>query len=119
MHVQSALRMLRMLCRLMGRSASHITLECALQTHPQMAFVSEEVAANKLCLHDLAVQVGTCLHALAVHVGTLASMTWRCRSVRSPRYWARTGRAVRVGVQPGALALKGGPCRQGCVLRYD
>ncbi|GAB4813047.1 hypothetical protein N2152v2_000093 [Parachlorella kessleri] len=43
--------------RLMGRSASHITLECALQTHPQMAFVSEEVAANKLCLHDLAVQV--------------------------------------------------------------
>jgi hypothetical protein len=44
-------------CRLMGRSASHITLECALQTHPQMALVSEEVAANKLCLHDMAVQV--------------------------------------------------------------
>ncbi|GAB4824078.1 hypothetical protein N2152v2_011124 [Parachlorella kessleri] len=44
--------------RLMGRSASHITLECALQTHPQMALVAEEVAANKLNLHDLAVQVG-------------------------------------------------------------
>lgn len=32
--------------RLMGRSASHITLECALQTHPQAALISEEIAAN-------------------------------------------------------------------------
>jgi pyrophosphate--fructose-6-phosphate 1-phosphotransferase len=46
----------------MGRSASHITLECALQTHPQMALVAEEVAANKLNLHDLSVQVGLCNH---------------------------------------------------------
>lgn len=45
------------LCRLMGRAASHITLECALQTHPQIALVSEEIAANKLSLHDLAVLV--------------------------------------------------------------
>lgn len=29
--------------RLMGRSASHITLECALQTQPNWAFISEEV----------------------------------------------------------------------------
>jgi hypothetical protein len=29
--------------RLMGRSSSHITLEVALQTHPQMALVAEEV----------------------------------------------------------------------------
>jgi pyrophosphate--fructose-6-phosphate 1-phosphotransferase len=28
--------------RLMGRSASHITLECALQTHPNLALISEE-----------------------------------------------------------------------------
>jgi pyrophosphate--fructose-6-phosphate 1-phosphotransferase len=28
--------------RLMGRSASHITLECALATHPNMALISEE-----------------------------------------------------------------------------
>ena len=39
--------------KLMGRSASHITLECALQTHPNLAFISEEVAAKKLSLRDL------------------------------------------------------------------
>lgn len=32
--------------RLMGRSASHITLECALQTHPNMALIGEEIAAQ-------------------------------------------------------------------------
>ncbi|MEI8124345.1 MAG: diphosphate--fructose-6-phosphate 1-phosphotransferase [Parachlamydiaceae bacterium] len=30
--------------KLMGRSASHITLECALQTHPNLALISEEIA---------------------------------------------------------------------------
>lgn len=29
--------------RLMGRAASHITLECALQTHPNVALIGEEV----------------------------------------------------------------------------
>ncbi len=29
--------------RLMGRAASHVTLECALQTHPNITLVSEEV----------------------------------------------------------------------------
>lgn len=33
--------------RLMGRAASHITLEAALQTHPQAAIISEEV---RVCL---------------------------------------------------------------------
>lgn len=33
--------------KLMGRSASHITLECALQTHPNMAFIAEEVLDSK------------------------------------------------------------------------
>jgi diphosphate--fructose-6-phosphate 1-phosphotransferase len=33
--------------RLMGRSASHIALECALQTHPTHAIICEEVAALK------------------------------------------------------------------------
>eukprot|EP01027_Heterolobosea_sp_BB2_P009141 GEZU01013515.1.p1 GENE.GEZU01013515.1~~GEZU01013515.1.p1 ORF type:complete len:559 (+),score=200.74 GEZU01013515.1:81-1757(+) len=32
--------------RLMGRAASHITLECALATHPNFAFIGEEVAAK-------------------------------------------------------------------------
>jgi pyrophosphate--fructose-6-phosphate 1-phosphotransferase len=39
--------------RLMGRIASHITLECALQTHPNMALISEEVLAQKKTLKDL------------------------------------------------------------------
>ena len=43
--------------RLMGRSASHITLECALQTHPQAALISEEVAAQRLGLADITNQV--------------------------------------------------------------
>lgn len=29
--------------RLMGRSTSHVTLECALQTHPNVALIAEEV----------------------------------------------------------------------------
>jgi len=32
--------------RLMGRSASHVTLEVALQTQPNFAFIGEEVRAN-------------------------------------------------------------------------
>ena len=34
--------------RLMGRSASHITLECALATHPNFALIAEEVAAKQM-----------------------------------------------------------------------
>jgi diphosphate-dependent phosphofructokinase len=37
-------------CRVMGRSASHIALECALQVHPNLALVGEEVEANKTTL---------------------------------------------------------------------
>ncbi|CAN4109906.1 unnamed protein product [Withania somnifera] len=33
--------------RLMGRAASHIMLECALQTHPNITIIGEEVAAQK------------------------------------------------------------------------
>jgi len=33
-------------CRLMGRTASHITLEVALQTHPNVALIGEEVQAR-------------------------------------------------------------------------
>lgn len=39
--------------KLMGRSASHITLECALQTHPNLTLISEEVESNKNSLMDL------------------------------------------------------------------
>lgn len=36
--------------RLMGRSASHITLEVALQTHPNLTLIGEEVQAKKQTL---------------------------------------------------------------------
>jgi pyrophosphate--fructose-6-phosphate 1-phosphotransferase len=43
--------------KLMGRSASHITLECALQTHPNVCLVSEEVAAKQMTLSDVVDQI--------------------------------------------------------------
>ena len=39
--------------RLMGRAASHVTLECALQTHPNITLVSEEVEAKGTTLHEI------------------------------------------------------------------
>lgn len=39
--------------KLMGRSASHVTLECALQTRPNLALISEEVEALELTLSDV------------------------------------------------------------------
>ncbi|KAG2586000.1 pyrophosphate--fructose 6-phosphate 1-phosphotransferase subunit beta 1-like [Panicum virgatum] len=39
--------------RLMGRAASHITLECALQTHPNIALIGEEVAEKKQTLKNV------------------------------------------------------------------
>lgn len=39
--------------RLMGRAASHVTLECALQTHPNIALISEEVQANGITLEQI------------------------------------------------------------------
>jgi len=39
--------------RLMGRSASHITLECGLLSQPNICIISEEVEAKKLTLEDV------------------------------------------------------------------
>ena len=39
--------------KLMGRSASHIALECALQTHPNVCIISEEVEAENKSLDDI------------------------------------------------------------------
>ena len=36
--------------KLMGRSASHIALECALQTQPNVCIISEEVEAKNMSL---------------------------------------------------------------------
>lgn len=43
--------------KLMGRSASHIALECALQTHPNACLVGEEIAALGLSLSQVVDQL--------------------------------------------------------------
>ena len=40
--------------KVMGRSASHVALECALKTQPNICLVSEEVAAKKMSLSQIA-----------------------------------------------------------------
>ena len=39
--------------KLMGRSASHIALECALQTQPNICLISEEVEAKDMSLNQI------------------------------------------------------------------
>ena len=39
--------------KLMGRSASHIALECALQCHPNVTIISEEVEKNDTSLDEM------------------------------------------------------------------
>ena len=39
--------------KLMGRSASHIALECALQTHPNACIISEEVQQKNISLNQI------------------------------------------------------------------
>ncbi len=40
--------------KVMGRSASHVALECALQTQPNICLIGEEVAAKKMSLAAIA-----------------------------------------------------------------
>ncbi|MDO4615725.1 MAG: diphosphate--fructose-6-phosphate 1-phosphotransferase [Lachnospiraceae bacterium] len=40
--------------KVMGRSASHVALECALETQPSICLISEEVAAKKMSLSQIA-----------------------------------------------------------------
>ena len=39
--------------KVMGRSASHVALECALETQPNICLISEEVAAKKMSLAQI------------------------------------------------------------------
>ena len=45
--------------KLMGRSASHIALECALQTQPNICLISEEVQAKDMTLNQMVEQIAT------------------------------------------------------------
>jgi pyrophosphate--fructose-6-phosphate 1-phosphotransferase len=43
--------------KLMGRNASHVALECALRTHPNITFISEEVLEKKKTLHEIVAEI--------------------------------------------------------------
>lgn len=43
--------------KLMGRSASHVALEVALQTHPNITLISEEVESKNMSLSDVVTQI--------------------------------------------------------------
>ncbi|KAG5250174.1 hypothetical protein OIU76_006478 [Salix suchowensis] len=51
--------------RLMGRKASHVALECTLQSHPNMVILGEEVAASKFTLFDLTKKICDAVQARA------------------------------------------------------
>ncbi len=53
--------------KLMGRSASHISLEAALQTQPNVTIISEEVAAKKLTLRQIVAEIVGVITARAAH----------------------------------------------------
>lgn len=45
--------------KLMGRSASHIALECALQTQPNVCLISEEIESKDMTLNDIVEELAT------------------------------------------------------------
>lgn len=45
--------------RLMGRSASHVTLECALITHPTLTLIGEEVKASRCTLREVVERISS------------------------------------------------------------
>jgi len=51
--------------KVMGRSASHIALECALQTQPNICLVSEEVEAKAQSLDDIVTYIANAVVARA------------------------------------------------------
>ena len=51
--------------KLMGRSASHIALECALQTQPNICLISEEVEAKAMSLDDIVTLIANAVAARA------------------------------------------------------
>ena len=51
--------------KVMGRSASHVALECALETQPNICLISEEVAEKKMSLAQIADQIADAVAARA------------------------------------------------------
>ena len=63
--------------KLMGRSASHIALECALQTQPNYCIISEEVQAKRMTLDNI-------VSALCYMITERAKMGWNFGTVLVP-----------------------------------
>ena len=51
--------------KLMGRSASHIALECALQVQPNVCLISEEIEAKNQSLDDVVTEIAKIVARLA------------------------------------------------------
>ena len=51
--------------KVMGRSASHIALECALQTQPNICLISEEIEAKAMSLDDIVNYIANAVAARA------------------------------------------------------
>jgi pyrophosphate--fructose-6-phosphate 1-phosphotransferase len=51
--------------KVMGRSASHIALECALQTQPNICLISEEIEAKGMSLDDIVEYIANAVVARA------------------------------------------------------
>lgn len=63
--------------KLMGRSASHIALECALQTQPNYCIISEEVQAKRMTLDNI-------VSALCYMIAERAKLGWNFGTVLVP-----------------------------------
>ena len=63
--------------KLMGRSASHIALECALQTQPNICIISEEVQAKRMTLDNIVSQI-------AYFIAERAKIGWNFGTVLIP-----------------------------------
>lgn len=63
--------------KLMGRSASHIALECALQTQPNICLISEEVEAKRMTLDNIVSQI-------AYFIAERAKIGWNFGTVLIP-----------------------------------
>lgn len=63
--------------KLMGRSASHIALECALETQPNVCLISEEVLAKRMTLDNI-------VNYLCYVIAERAKLGWNFGTVLVP-----------------------------------
>ena len=63
--------------KLMGRSASHIALECALETQPNICLISEEVLAKRMTLDNI-------VNYICYVIAERAKMGWNFGTVLIP-----------------------------------